>query len=91
MTIQSIIKKAIKRLELEGKLLTPDFYAEAFCKEATKANMMTEDCNQITKFTKTLTLSEIKETFKNKIIVFTIKKDSLSVAIFLIKLPSNLI
>jgi diguanylate cyclase (GGDEF)-like protein len=54
MTIQSIIKKAIKRLELEGKLLTPDFYAEAFCKEATKANMMTEDCNQITKFTKTL-------------------------------------
>ncbi|MDF1874656.1 diguanylate cyclase [Sulfurimonas sp. SAG-AH-194-I05] len=47
MTIQSIIKKAIKRLELEGKLLTPDFYAEAFCKEATKAGMNTEDCNHV--------------------------------------------
>ena len=54
MTIQSIIKKAMKRLELEGKLLTPDFYAEAFCKEATKAGMMTEDCNHINKLQKTL-------------------------------------
>jgi len=54
MTIQSIIKKAIKRLELEGKLLTPEFYAEAFCKEATKAKMQVEDCNQLEKFSKTL-------------------------------------
>ena len=30
MTIQTIINKAVKRLKLEGKLLTPDFYAEAF-------------------------------------------------------------
>ena len=49
MTIQTIIKKSIKRLELEGKLLTPDFYAEAFCKEATKAGMMTDDCSHIQK------------------------------------------
>ena len=54
MTIQSIIKKAIKRLELEGKLLTPDFYAEAFCKEATKAGMTTDDCNHIEKLKSTL-------------------------------------
>ncbi len=54
MTMQSIIKKSIKRLELEGKLLTPDFYAEAFCKEATKAKMLVEDCNHIEKFSKTL-------------------------------------
>lgn len=54
MTIQSIIKKSIKRLELEGKLLTPDFYAEAFCKEVTKAKMQVEDCNQLEKFTKSL-------------------------------------
>ena len=54
MTIQSIIKKAIKRLELEGKLLTPDFYAEAFCKEVKKAGMQTEDCGHISKFSKTL-------------------------------------
>ena len=54
MTVQTIIKKAVKRLELEGKLLTPDFYAEAFCKEATKAGITVEDCTQIGKFTKTL-------------------------------------
>ncbi len=54
MTIQNIIKNSIKRLELEGKLLTPDFYAEAFCKEASKAKMMVEDCNHVEKFSKTL-------------------------------------
>lgn len=54
MTIQMIIKKALKRLELEGKLLTPDFYAEAFCKEATKAGMQVEDCNHLEKFTQSL-------------------------------------
>jgi len=54
MTIQSIINNAIKRLKLEGKLLTPDFYAEAFCKEAVKAKMQVEDCNHIEKFSKTL-------------------------------------
>jgi len=50
MTIQTIISKAIKRLKLEGKLLTPDFYAEAFCKEAKKANMQVEDCQHLEKF-----------------------------------------
>lgn len=54
MTIQAIIKKAVKRLELEGKLLTPDFYAEAFCKEADKAGMAVEDCNHIEKFKSSL-------------------------------------
>ena len=54
MTIQTIIKKSIKRLELEGKLLTPDFYHEAFCKEAAKAGMQVEDCMQLEKFSKTL-------------------------------------
>ena len=54
MTIQNIIKNAIKRLELEGKLLTPDFYAEAFCKEANKAGMSTEDCNHVQNLSTTL-------------------------------------
>lgn len=54
MNIQAIIKKAIKRLELEGKLLTPDFYAEAFCKEATKAGFAIEDCSKLEKFSATL-------------------------------------
>ncbi|MCD4668152.1 MAG: GGDEF domain-containing protein, partial [Sulfurimonas sp.] len=61
MTVQSIIKKAIKRLELEGKLLTPDFYAEAFCKEANKAGINTQDCNHIDKLTKTLNKEFQKE------------------------------
>lgn len=49
MTIQTIINKSLKRVELEGKLLTPDFYAEAFCIEANKAGMMVEDCSQVSK------------------------------------------
>lgn len=61
MTIQSIIKNAIKRLELEGKLLTPDFYAEAFCKEAQKAGMSTEDCSHVERFSKTLDKSFQKD------------------------------
>lgn len=54
MTIQTIIKKAVKRLELEGKLLTPDYYAEAFCKEAKIAKMNVEDCSHIKKLTTAL-------------------------------------
>ena len=61
MTIQSIIKKSIKRLELEGKHLTPDFYAEAFCKEASKAGMNIEDCSHIANLSKTLNKEFQKE------------------------------
>jgi len=61
MTIQGIIKKATKRLELEGKLLTPDFYAEAFCKEAKKAGINTEDCSHLSKFKTTLNSELQKE------------------------------
>ena len=61
MTIQAIIKKAIKRLELEDKILTPDFYAEAFCKEAKKAGMNVEDCSHVTKFKGTLNKEFQKE------------------------------
>ena len=54
MTIQTIIKRAIKRLELEGNLLTPEAYTLAFCKEANKAGMVVEDCSQVEKFTRML-------------------------------------
>jgi len=47
MTISNIIKLAIKRLERENKLLTPDFYTIAFCEEAKKAGVKVEDCNHI--------------------------------------------
>jgi diguanylate cyclase (GGDEF)-like protein len=64
MTVQAIIKKAIKRIELEGKMQTPDFYAEAFCKEAKRANVSVEDCNHVDKFIKTLNL-EFQKDIKN--------------------------
>ncbi|QSZ41129.1 diguanylate cyclase [Sulfurimonas aquatica] len=64
MTIQAIINNAVKRLRLEGKLLTPDAYAEAFCKEAKKAKMNIEDCNHIDKFTSTLN-AEFQKDIKN--------------------------
>jgi len=67
MTIQGIIKKAIKRLELEGHLLTPDFYTEAFCKEASRVGMMTQDCNQIDKFSKMLHKEFQKDLFEYRI------------------------
>lgn len=61
MTIQTIIKKAIRRLELENKLLTPDFYAEAFCKEAAKEGMSIEDCSQVDRFVASLNTPFQKE------------------------------
>ena len=54
MTINGIIKKTVERLRMEGKLLTPDFYAEAFCKEAKIAGMLIEDCNHVDKYANTL-------------------------------------
>ncbi len=67
MTIQGIIKRAIKRLELEGNLLTPNFYNEAFCKEALRAGMIVEDCNQIDKFSKMLHKEFQKDLFEYRI------------------------
>lgn len=61
MTIQTIIKKAIKRLENESKLLTPEYYAEAFCKEASLAGMSVEDCSQIEKYKSSLNKEFQKE------------------------------
>ena len=64
MTIQTIINNAIKRLKIEGKQLTPDFYAEAFCKEASRAKMSIEDCNHVEKF-KNMLGKEFQKDLKN--------------------------
>ncbi|MDX9813232.1 MAG: GGDEF domain-containing protein [Sulfurimonadaceae bacterium] len=64
MTIQAIIKNAIKRLEREGKLLTPDFYLDAFCKEATRAGVKSEDCSHLPKLISTLN-KEFQDELKN--------------------------
>ena len=54
MTINGIIRKAIERLKDENKLLTPEYYSEAFCKEAKLAGMLIEECNQVDKYANTL-------------------------------------
>jgi len=80
MTINQIIKRAFERLKKEDKLLTPDFYKEAFCKEAKAAGIIVEDCNQVEKFTKKLDQSlqnELKQyrvKTLNELITFFIAK-----------------
>ncbi|QOP45162.1 GGDEF domain-containing protein [Sulfurimonas paralvinellae] len=64
MTIQTIINNAVKRLKAEGKLLTPDFYAEAFCKEAERAKISVEDCNHVEKF-KDMLSKDFQKDLKN--------------------------
>ena len=64
MQINKIIKLAIKRLEREGKILTPDFYAEAFCKEAKLAGVKVDDCSHVEKMLDTLS-PELKKEIKN--------------------------
>ena len=54
MTINQIIKRTFERLKKENKQVTPDFYKEAFCKEARVAGILVEDCNQVSKFTNKL-------------------------------------
>jgi len=64
MTVHQIIKRAVERLKLEGKILTPDAYAEAFCLESKKAGILVEDCNHVDKYLSLLDKniqSEIKQ------------------------------
>ena len=80
MTINQIIKRTFERLKREDKQVTPDFYAEAFCKEAKAAGIIVEDCNQVDKFTKKLDASmqtELKQynvKTLNELITFFIAK-----------------
>ena len=64
MTIQTIISNTLKRLKAEGKHLTPDFYAEAFCKEAKRAKMRVEDCSHVDKFKEMLS-KDFQKDLKN--------------------------
>jgi diguanylate cyclase len=54
MKINTIIKNAISRLNREGKLITPEYYLEAFCLEAKKEGVLTDDCSQLDKNLKAL-------------------------------------
>ncbi len=64
MQINKIIKQAIKRLEREGKVLTPDFYAEAFCKEAKIAGVKVDDCGHVEKLLSMLS-PQLQKEIKN--------------------------
>ena len=68
MTINEIIKKAVERLKAEGRQLTPDHYAEAFCEEARRAGIIVEDCKHVDKF-----LNTLDENIQNEIKQYRIK------------------
>ncbi|MDP3266505.1 MAG: GGDEF domain-containing protein [Sulfuricurvum sp.] len=64
MTINQIVRNTIERLKTEGKVWTPDLYAEAFCLEAKKAGVKVEDCQGIDRYTPLMdkkTLDEVKQ------------------------------
>jgi diguanylate cyclase (GGDEF)-like protein len=61
MTVNQIIKRALERLKNEGKLITPDEYAEAFCAESKRAGILVEDCNHVEKYMKLLDKAVQKE------------------------------
>ncbi len=81
MTVNHIIKRAFERLKKEDKLLTPDFYMEAFCKEAKAAGIIVEDCNQVEKFTKKLDPS-----IQNELKQYRVKTLNELVSFFIAKL-----
>jgi len=64
VTINQIVRNTVERLKAEGKVWTPDVYAQIFCMEAKKAGVQVEDCNGIERFTPLLdkkTLDEVKQ------------------------------
>lgn len=64
MTINQIVRNTVDRLKAEGKVWTPDAYAETFCSEAKKAGFAVEDCSGIDRFTTLMdkkTLEEVKQ------------------------------
>ena len=81
MTINQIIKRAFERLKKEDKLLTPDFYMEAFCKEAKAAGIIVEDCNQVEKFTK-----KLDESLQNELKQYRVKTLNELVTFFIARL-----
>lgn len=64
MTINQIVRNTVERLKAEGKVWTPDAYAETFCSEAKKAGFSVEDCSGIDRYLNSMdkkTLEEVKQ------------------------------
>ncbi len=50
MTINEIIKESIKELQAKRISITPDNYAEVFCKIASEKGVIVQDCQKLEKF-----------------------------------------
>lgn len=64
MTINQIVRNTVERLKTEGKVWTPDTYAETFCAEAKRAGFAVEDCSGVDRYLPLMdkkTLDEIKQ------------------------------
>ena len=61
MTLNDVIRKTLTTMKESGTVLTPQNYQEAFCKEAKKVGIVTEDCNMIEKYIAKLDKSLKKE------------------------------
>ncbi len=67
MTIQNIIKNSIKALQQRDETLTPENYANAFCKEAKKHGVVVDDCMKVDKFIKRLNPKYQRELYSRNI------------------------
>lgn len=61
MSLAEVIKSTLTTMKRDGRVLTPQNYQEAFCKESKKMGLVIEDCNQLDLFTKKLDTQLQKE------------------------------
>ncbi len=47
MSLKEVIKNALANIQKEGKALTPSEFKQQFCFEAKKANLKTDECNEL--------------------------------------------
>ena len=65
MTIQEIIRASLKEIKDRGLQLTPEVYAEIFCRHAKKANVILEECQQLERYLKRLS-PELQKTIRRR-------------------------
>lgn len=54
MSLAEVIKSTLNTMKREGRVLTPQNYQEAFCKESKKSGLIFEDCNHLEAYVKKL-------------------------------------
>ncbi|WP_353661269.1 diguanylate cyclase [Hydrogenimonas sp. SS33] len=65
MTVQEIIKEALREIKERGLQLTPGVYGEIFCRHAKRANVIIEDCQQMEKYLKRLS-PDLQKVLRNR-------------------------